>query len=183
MNVNQKLYEVEVVSLNESDSDVTNICYEASRIEYEYNMHRMDKLDNKVYILITVCAFLFAKLCEELKDFWKIEFPFDIYKFAIFVCSKLLMVSALVIFLVLIVFLLILLKSITVPRFKISKILEKDMLSENSYRVAKCICWMYEECNKKNNAILQRRFDDINICTHLMVAEIIVIILIAFIQN
>ena len=38
------------------------IYYEAARLEYEYVVTNSSKLDNKAYILLTVCAFLFAAL-------------------------------------------------------------------------------------------------------------------------
>ena len=38
------------------------IYYEAAKLEYEYAVTNSSKLDNKAYILLTVCAFLFAAL-------------------------------------------------------------------------------------------------------------------------
>ena len=38
------------------------IYYEAAKLEYEYAVANSNKLDNKAYILLTVCTFLFAAL-------------------------------------------------------------------------------------------------------------------------
>ena len=58
------------------------IYYEAAKLEYEYAVTNSSKLDNKAYILLTVCAFLFAALYTVMGYVKEEDFKFhDLYAY------------------------------------------------------------------------------------------------------
>ena len=61
--------------LYETKENGADISYELAKAEYDYCLHRSEKLDNKIYILLTVCAFLISIVIGIAGDLRKIEFP------------------------------------------------------------------------------------------------------------
>lgn len=56
----------EMSSQKEQAETAEDIAYSAFLSEYDHCVQRSEKLDNKVYILLTVCAFLFVLLIEKV---------------------------------------------------------------------------------------------------------------------
>jgi hypothetical protein len=65
-----------------------DISYEIVKAEYDYCLSRSEKLDNKIYILLTVCAFLISVVMDIANDLFQIKWPAKIYGIkSIFECT------------------------------------------------------------------------------------------------
>ena len=45
-----------VSAMNNAHDETTELCYQVALVEYEHCIKRMERLDNKIYIVLTVCA-------------------------------------------------------------------------------------------------------------------------------
>ena len=78
--VNDQMYQVDLekdtttqdVENTESSAD---ICFEAIKAEYDYCVTRAEKLENKVYILLAACAFVFVLLTTQIEKAGKLGVP------------------------------------------------------------------------------------------------------------
>ena len=64
---------------SESDQNKINvesakICYDTAKAEYDYIINKDIKLDNKIYILFTVCGFTFAFIMGLIANIGDFEF-------------------------------------------------------------------------------------------------------------
>ena len=71
--VNDQIYQVDLerdttIHDAESTESSADICFEAIKAEYDYCVTRAEKLENKVYILLAACAFVFALLTTQIDD-------------------------------------------------------------------------------------------------------------------
>ena len=75
--VNDQIYQVEVADVEanttNNEESSASICFEAIKAEYDYCVTRAEKLENKVYILLAACAFIFPVDNTNRKS-WKCEF-------------------------------------------------------------------------------------------------------------
>ena len=71
VNVDERTYHITVEHNNNPSQNHTDfseeLSYEATKAEYDHCVQRSEKLDNKVYIILTVYAFLFVLLCDIIK--------------------------------------------------------------------------------------------------------------------
>lgn len=58
----------------ETNETAEDIAYSALLSEYDHCVQRAEKLDNKVYILLTVCAFLFVLLTSVLAYWYLVKY-------------------------------------------------------------------------------------------------------------
>ena len=77
--VDGQIYQVEV---NDAETNTTNnedssasICFEAIKAEYDYCVTRAEKLENKVYILLAACAFIFVLLTTQIEKAGNVNLP------------------------------------------------------------------------------------------------------------
>ena len=79
VNVDEKTYHITVEHNNNPSINHTDfseeLSYESTKAEYDHCVQRSEKLDNKVYILLTVYAFLFVLLCDIIKKISCFSFP------------------------------------------------------------------------------------------------------------
>ena len=79
VNVDEKTYHITVEHNNNPSINHTDfseeLSYEATKAEYDHCVQRSEKLDNKVYIILTVYAFLFVLLCDIIKKISDFSFP------------------------------------------------------------------------------------------------------------
>lgn len=78
--VNDQIYQVDLerdttIHDAESTESSADICFEAIKAEYDYCVIRAEKLENKVYILLAACAFVFALLTTQIEKAGKLEVP------------------------------------------------------------------------------------------------------------
>lgn len=78
--VNDQIYQVDLerdttIHNAESTESSADICFEAIKAEYDYCVTRAEKLENKVYILLAACAFVFALLTTQIEKAGKLDVP------------------------------------------------------------------------------------------------------------
>lgn len=78
--VNDQIYQVDLerdttIHDAESTESSADICFEAIKAEYDYCVTRAEKLENKVYILLAACAFVFALLTTQIEKAGKLDVP------------------------------------------------------------------------------------------------------------
>ncbi|MCD8074293.1 MAG: hypothetical protein LUF27_04525 [Lachnospiraceae bacterium] len=61
------------------------ISYEAVKLEYEHCIQRSEKLDNKIYIMLTVYAFIFTLLTSSINQIRDFVFPTDTAQLAMII--------------------------------------------------------------------------------------------------
>ena len=60
------------------EEDSSEICLDAVLEEYQHSIHRSEKLDNKVYILSTICGFIFVFITDIIPNLGTFQIPKDI---------------------------------------------------------------------------------------------------------
>ena len=60
------------------EEDSSEICLDAVLEEYQHSIHRSEKLDNKVYILSTICGFIFVFITDIISKLGTFQIPKDI---------------------------------------------------------------------------------------------------------
>lgn len=152
---NKKEYVINVERIEEETSlhsgeTGEDISMEACRNEYDHCFERSAKLDNKIYILLTVCAFLVVMLSEIIKKVGKIELPNDKEQFIVDGGYIALLSVNVAVFILLLIKLINLLHGIKLMRFDSAEVLEKDTICEDKKRTIRFICMHYEQCRSYN---------------------------------
>ena len=147
-----------------------NLSVEAVKTEYDSLRTRAARLDNKIYILLTVCAFLFTSFQSIFANFNHKSMPCT--SFEVFFLS----VSGLiaVLFAVLLVFLLGLLSS-TKYNWLDPHEITKGVFMLKKETVADGICGLYKKSWDYNRKILDTRNSKLNICVVLAACVIILL--------
>ena len=110
---------------NEENCDTSeDIVFDAMKEEYEHCVKRSEKLDNKIYILLTVCAFIFVLLTSIIEKASTFQMSQDMTKISLIIIYWLLLLVDVVIFCVLLEKLVVLLGSIEFQRLDINNIME-----------------------------------------------------------
>ena len=78
--VNDQIYQVDLekdttMQDAENTESSADICFEAIKAEYDYCVTRAEKLENKVYILLAACAFVFVLLTTQIEKAGEIGLP------------------------------------------------------------------------------------------------------------
>ncbi len=60
------------------EDDSSEICLNAVLEEYQHSVRRSEKLDNKVYILSTICGFIFVFITDIISNLGTFQVPTDI---------------------------------------------------------------------------------------------------------
>ena len=150
------------------------ITYETAKAEYEHTIHRLDRLDNKVYILLTACAFLFSMVSSALQENKLALLPKTV--------QETLLLASFLSFLLLLIILVSLLGSVKLKRFNISMVNEHDMIYADKMHATKYICLNYLKCTSHNNDLLEKRYRRYNICVILMIINIAALLSLAVIK-
>ncbi len=187
VNVNDKSYNISVESQFQQTSNDTNysenLSYESTKAEYDHCVQRSERLDNKVYIILTVYAFIFVLLCDILKKIGDFSFPKDQIQLALIIVYSILLTFNSMLYIFTLIQLTSLLKGVSIQRFSPQKVLERDMVNVNSKTVARYVCSRYTQCIGTNNNILEKRFKKFNLCVNCIIPIIIISVLLVFISN
>ena len=178
VDVDGKEYLISVKPVNEEHYDQSveitefgaDIAFEAAKEEYEYCIHRSEKLDNKIYILLTVCAFFATMQMDLIQKIFEKAIP---PKYCCLIWSG--FGIELGSFLLAVILLVMGLWSITLKRVDPSIILKKDMVYAENKRVAKYICGKYTQCSAINNKLISKRYKISNAAIVLITAAFILI--------
>lgn len=162
---------------NRGENTSASIAMEAAKIEYEYCLKRSEKLDNKVYIMLTVCAFLFVMLTDIIKVIERFAFPSNSGILTLIIIFSISLTATVICFFVLLVMLINLLSGIKVNRFLSDDIINLDMVKANAERTARYICSRYVECKIRNNTLLEKKYNRFNKCIIIMIVTIALLII------
>lgn len=174
-------YEVTVAAIDEEPSKAPcDTGVDASLIvaqnEYNHCFERSAKLDNKVYILLTVCAFLFVMLSEAIKKLSELTIPTTRSQLLIgggYIALLTLNVTA---FIIMLVKLIKLLRGIELMRFDSYEILHRDMVRADKKQTIYYVCMVYEKCRDYNNQLIELQYKQFNKCVKLMVTTVILLL-------
>ena len=165
--------------LKEETSEL--VIFDAMKAEYEHCVQRAGKLDNKVYILLTVCAFVFVlitTLIEKASDF---GMPQNMTKESLIIVYWLLIVVDVVAFCVVLAKLVVLLGSINFERLDSGDILENNIIEERTKTSVKYIGTKYWKCINDNHAILERQYEKMNFCVIGLVLNVTISLVLSFV--
>lgn len=175
--------ELQFKQADNSNSFSEELSYECTKTEYDHCVQRSEKLDNKVYILLTVYAFLFVLLCDIIKEISNFSFPESQIQLILIITYSVLLVFNIILYVFILLQLTHLLKGVSIKRFKQKIILERDMISADSKAIARYVCFRYNQCIDTNNDILEKRYKKFNICVNCMIPIIFTSILLILICN
>ena len=170
--VNEDTYQVELEKKVMADSSFevqessANVCYEAIKSEYDYCVTRAEKLENKVYILLAACTFIFALLTAQIDKIGKMKFPSNCME----LCIVILYVITLIIAIASNVLMIIL--SINLVFFRISCLIGVKFIGR-----------LYVQNTERNNAILEKKYFRFNKCVVLFCVGTIAGIVLALLSN
>lgn len=187
VNIDDKIYNISVEPQSQQTNANTDyseeLSYESTKAEYDHCVQRSEKLDNKVYILLTVYAFLFVLLCDILKKITEFSFPKSYIQFTLIIVYSVLLGFDIGLYVFVLIRLTHLLKGVSIERFKPQIVLEKDMINADSKAVARYVCSCYNKCIDTNNNMLEKRFKKFNVCVNCMIPIAIISISLIFISN
>lgn len=187
VNVDEKEYSVTVKNNNTKNINDTafseELSYESIKAEYEHCVQRSEKLDNKIYIILTVYAFIFVLICDVIKKIENFTFPTSTVQLTLVITYSVLLVINILIYVFTLIQLTKLLKGISIRRFNPISVLSRDMINFDSKTVARYICSQYNICIDSNNDILEKKFKKFNDCVNCMIPIIVVSILLIFISE
>lgn len=187
VNINDKEYSVAVKNNNIESTNNTafseELSYESIKSEYEHCVQRSERLDNKIYIILTVFAFIFVLICDVIKKIESFSFPTSASQLALIVTYSVLLTINILIYVFTLIQLTKLLKGISIRRFNPTSVLSRDMINSDSKTVARYICSQYNICIDSNNEILEKKFKKFNDCVNYIIPIIINSILLIFISE
>ena len=144
--------------------------------EYNHCFERSAKLDSKVLILLTVCAFLFVMLSEAVKKLSKLILSTTRCQLLIRGGYIALLTLNVTVFIVLFVKLMKLLQGVELMRFDSYEILHRDMVNAGKKQTIHYVCMMYEKCRDHNNQLIELKYKQFNNCTKLTVMTVILLL-------
>ena len=151
--------------------------------EYNYCFERSVKLDNKVYILLTVCAFLFVMLSEAIKKLSEFAIPISrcqLYGERGYIALLTMNIAA---FVILLFKLIKLLRGIELMRFDSYEILHRDMIRADKKQTIQFVCMVYEKCRNYNNQLIERQYEQFNTSVKLIEANVILLLVLAIYRS
>ncbi len=174
-------YEMTVAAIDEEPSKASCDTGEDAALtvvqnEYDHCFERSAKLDNKVRILLTVCAFLFVMLSEAVKKLSELILSTTRCQLLIGGGYIALLTLDVTVFLILFVKLMKLLQGIELMRFDSYEILHRDMVNADKKQTIHYVCMMYEKCRDYNNQLMESKYKQFNRCTKLMVITVILLL-------
>lgn len=151
-------------SQNEQHTKSAEACYNVIREEYEHTFIRSDKLDNKVYIALTFCAFIFLYTMDLIHSIVDFKLPSDVQQFVLVVIYLLMCVFTLGLFLYILIKLAQLLKPMRFQRIDSSFYVNNDVQLQDAFTVYSFTFVQYQRCINANNKELEKRFKDYSKC-------------------
>ncbi|MCD7837130.1 MAG: hypothetical protein LUG83_10935 [Lachnospiraceae bacterium] len=159
------------------------ISYEAVKLEYESCIHRSEKLDNKIYIMLTVYAFIFALLTSSINQINQFAFPKDMAQLALIIIFSLLLFIDLLIYFISLTNMVSLIKAVHLNRFVSGEVIDKELMGEPEMPVMRYVLGHYVDCININNSILEDRYEKFNRTVYAIVIVLVISILIAILEN
>lgn len=168
---------------NEDYSAASSYVLDAVKKEYDYCLQRSEKLDNKIYISLTVLAFLFVLLCSVIGGMKDISLPQSAHQLEITIIFYVILLLTTGLFIYVLINLALLLKGVDVARFDSKEALKANLTEQKPEVTSKFISMRYLFCIDENYNKLQNRYKKFNRCVYCIIPIVISLIILAFIQN
>ena len=185
--VNDQIYQVDLerdttIHDAESTESSADICFEAIKAEYDYCVTRAEKLENKVYILLAACAFVFALLTTQIEKAGKLEVPQSGSELLGIIIYTILLVVAVISNVGMLVMTVSLLKSVRFERLDAGLLLTEGVPDEKDTTAVRFIGRIYVQHTSKNNAVLEKGYTAFNRCVNAFCVSIVALIALAIIS-
>ena len=171
--VNDQIYQVDLerdttIHDAESTESSADICFEAIKAEYDYCVTRAEKLENKVYILLAACAFVFALLTTQIEKAGKLDVPQSGSELIGIIIYTILLVVAVI--------------SVRFERLDAGLLLTEGVPDEKDTTAVRFIGRLYVQHTSKNNAVLEKDYTAFNRCVNAFCVSIVALIALAIIS-
>ena len=160
-----------------------NLCYQIALAEYEHCIKRMERLDNKIYILLTACAFIFVALTNALSFIRNFKVATNCIEFTFIVTYVLFALFCSYKVVLLLTNLVRCLSTIPVNRFDSSEILQRSMVFADKKKVVEYVIAKYEEEAEINNKLIAARYKEVDKCVRALVFAVIFVVILTAIGN
>ena len=162
---------------NKCDNDPAMVL-EISRTEYEHTVKRLDRLDNKVYILLTVCAFIIVMLTAAIGNIGEARIPETCIGWIVLVMYVGVVIAAAIMTVLLLKGLIGALSSIVFNRLESPDIVDFDMALSEKNQVARYVIGIYEQSTSINNKRIDEKYKTVDCCVNLLIKTVIVLIIV-----
>ena len=165
----------------ESTESSADICFEAIKAEYDYCVTRAEKLENKVYILLAACAFVFVLLTTQIEKAGKLGVPQSGPELLGIIIYAILLVVAVISNVGMLVMTVSLLKSVRFERLDAGLLLTEGVPDEKDTTAVRFIGRLYVQHTSKNNTVLEKGYTAFNRCVNAFCVSIVALIALAII--
>ena len=168
--INNQIYQVDLEKDTAVTQDAENIessadiCFESIKAEYDYCVTRAEKLENKVYILLAACAFVFVLLTTQIEKAGKMRLPQSSLELLGIIIYAVLLVVAVISNVGVLVMAVGLLKSVRFERLDSGLLLTLGVLDEKDTTAVRFIGRLYVQHTAKNNTVLEKGYTRFNKC-------------------
>lgn len=158
------------------------IAVDSSRLEYEHSFRRAERLDNKVYILLTVCGIIFVLLIGAISkiseiDIWAIQNR-------IVAAYDILLLLSIIGTVILLMILIYSLSGKDFKRYDTCRILENNLIQKvNLKTMARYTIMKYEIARDHNNRIISKQYKLVNLAVKLLIIIVIMLMALAILGN
>lgn len=150
------------------------IALEIAKSEYDQGLKRLDRFDNKVYILLTAYAILFGYFSAQFSDAANTLFPKTATEMLVLelfaLCGITLVVP--------IIMLLFLLRGINMQHPPVGEIVSQGMVDMEKFQALRYLTMLYVKCTLINNQTLQKRYQKYKLCVYCMIANVALLVLV-----
>lgn len=185
INGEEFLVEVEPVIETESyipdDTSGTDICFQATKAEYDYCTQRAEKLESKISILLAASALLFSPFPTVIESACKFKLPKTVSEISLIVFYVLSLTAFLVSFIFTFISLIMLLRGNKLQRLDPAILLEKGIFDEDVSTTAKYIGRDYVQYAAFNNKLIEKQYNKFNVCVIAFACSMISIMIAAVI--
>ena len=166
----------------EKTESSADICFEAIKAEYDYCVTRAEKLENKVYILLAACAFVFALLTTQIEKAGELGMPQSGSELFGIIIYAILLVVAVISNVGMLVMTVSLLKSVRFERLDSGLLLTEGVPDEKDTTAVRFIGRLYVQHTVNNNAVLEKGYTAFNRCVDAFCVSIVALIALAIIS-
>lgn len=153
------------------------ICFNIAREEYNHTFDRSDKLDNKVYIALTFCAFIFVFVMGLLSAITEFAIPNAMTQFVLVVLYIVGCVILIGSFLYVLVKLAKLLKPMEATTINSNFLMINNVQKQSEYTIYTFASAKYTYATNENNTKLENRFKEYSKC----ISTIVWIVILTFV--
>lgn len=144
--------------------DGADFCFQAAKAEYDYCTQRAEKLESKVSILLAASALIFSLFPTVIENASSFEFPRTVSDINLIVFYVLSLTVFLVSFIFTFIRLLMLLRGKKLHRLDPAILHEKGLFDEDASVAAKYIGLDYSKFAASNNDLIEKKYNEFNVC-------------------